>query len=43
MIDIVMKHNWYVGQIKKHNLLFGVTIIDPKDILLFIAISNSHL
>ncbi len=43
LIDVTLKRGWCVGQSKRHDLIFKVTIAGLEGRLLFIAFSDSHL
>ncbi len=42
LVDVTLKRGWCVGQSKKHDLIFKVTIAGPEGRLLFIAFFNPH-
>ena len=42
LVDIALKHDWYVGQTKKHYLILKITIMGHESYLLFITFSNSY-
>ncbi len=43
LIDIALEASRSVEKSKRHDLVFEVTVSGPKDNLLLIAFSNSHM
>ncbi len=43
LVDIVLECGRYVGQFKRHDLIFKVTIVGSEDHLPFIAFPDLHL
>ncbi len=41
-VDITLKRGWCIGQSKKYNLIFEMTIVGAEGRLLFIAFFNPH-
>ncbi len=42
LVDITLKRGQYIGQSKRHDLIFEVTIAGPEGRLLFIAFFDPH-
>ncbi len=43
LVDITLKRGRRIGQSKRHDLIFEMTIVDPEGRLLFIAFPYPHL
>ncbi len=43
LVDIALKHSRRIGQSKRHDLIFEVTIAGPEGRFSFIAFLDSHL
>ena len=43
LIDVALKHSWYINQFKKHDLVLKVAIAGFEGRLLFISFSDPHL
>ncbi len=42
-VDVTLKHGRCIGQSKRHNLIFEMTITGPEGRLSFIAFPDPHL
>ncbi len=43
LVDVTLKRSRYVGQSKRHDLIFEMTITGPEGRFLFITFLNPHL
>ncbi len=43
LVDITLKRGRSIGQSKRHNLIFEITITGPESRLLFVAFPDPHL
>ena len=43
LVDITLKHGWYIVQSKRHDLVFQVAMVGPENRLLFVFFPHPHL